>query len=169
MKRTHRSLPAHLSKHYIEDENHEVIVTSKTTGNNGRLTYDGLVRGVYEIRETVPPAGYVVSEDIVFYLKVEAGTVTYVEKGTGKPSSWAPASGDGTTIRFFDAQAAVEDDLATPEDETSEAVNPTFRVVNTPGVELPHTGGRGTGMFTILGSLLIAGAGLLLFRRRMMI
>jgi LPXTG-motif cell wall-anchored protein len=35
-----------------------------------------------------------------------------------------------------------------------------------PGVELPSTGGPGTKLFTILGSILIAGAGKLLWRRR---
>ena len=39
-------------------------------------------------------------------------------------------------------------------------------IVNTPGAELPHTGGPGTIVFTTLGSILIAGAGLLLWRRR---
>lgn len=33
-------------------------------------------------------------------------------------------------------------------------------------IELPSTGGRGTRLFTILGMMLIAGAGLLLFGRR---
>ena len=35
-------------------------------------------------------------------------------------------------------------------------------VGNTLGAALPHTGGPGTRLFTILGSILIAGAGLLL-------
>ena len=39
-------------------------------------------------------------------------------------------------------------------------------VTNSAGVELPHTGGSGTRIFTILGSILIAGAGLLLWKRR---
>ncbi len=37
---------------------------------------------------------------------------------------------------------------------------------NTPGAALPHTGGPGTRIFTILGMLLIAGAALLLWKRR---
>ena len=42
------------------------------------------------------------------------------------------------------------------------------QIINTPedGAELPSTGGPGTGFFAILGSILIAGAGLLLWRRR---
>jgi LPXTG-motif cell wall-anchored protein len=34
------------------------------------------------------------------------------------------------------------------------------------GYELPSTGGPGTYLFTFLGTILIAGAGLLLWRRR---
>ena len=39
-------------------------------------------------------------------------------------------------------------------------------VYNSTGYELPSTGGPGTRLFTILGSILILGAGLLLWRRR---
>ena len=41
-----------------------------------------------------------------------------------------------------------------------------FTIPNTPGAALPNTGGPGTRIFTILGSILIAGAGLLLVMRR---
>ena len=39
-------------------------------------------------------------------------------------------------------------------------------IVNTPGTELPHTGGPGTKAFTICGLMLTVGAGLLMWRRR---
>ena len=42
----------------------------------------------------------------------------------------------------------------------------TVSIRNTTGVELPSTGGPGTGLFKYLGSILIAGAGLLLWKRR---
>lgn len=44
-----------------------------------------------------------------------------------------------------------------------------YIVENEPGVALPHTGGPGTRLFTILGSILITGASLLLWRRRRLI
>ena len=44
-----------------------------------------------------------------------------------------------------------------------------FTVKNEPGTALPMTGGPGTRLFTILGSILILGAGLLLWRRRSII
>ena len=138
---------------YVKDNDGEVIVTSKTTDNQGKLTYDGLTGGIYEIREKTPPEGYVLSEEIVFYMKVEQGTVSYVEKGTGEPSTWHAATGDNEMIKFTPGQAAP-------------AVNAQFRVANTPGVALPSTGGSGTKLFTILGTILMLGAGMMLFRRR---
>ena len=41
-----------------------------------------------------------------------------------------------------------------------------YTVKNTPGASLPNCGGPGTRLYTILGTILIAGAGLLLWRRR---
>ena len=44
-----------------------------------------------------------------------------------------------------------------------------YTVENEPGAELPAAGGPGTRLFTILGSILILGAGVSLWRRRRMI
>lgn len=41
-----------------------------------------------------------------------------------------------------------------------------YRIPNNPGAELPHTGGIGTTLFYILGTILILGSGLYLWRRR---
>lgn len=45
----------------------------------------------------------------------------------------------------------------------------TFVVENPPGEPLPSTGGPGTRLFTVLGTILILGAGVLLWRRRRLI
>lgn len=86
-------------------------------------------------------------------------------KGSGKPSTWSQAS-NNDTVYFTPAQAAVENDPDTPEDETAAAKNAQFRVGNTPGAVLPNTGGSGTRHFMIYGSMLMLGAGVLLWRRR---
>ena len=44
-----------------------------------------------------------------------------------------------------------------------------FIIPNTPGAALPNTGGPGTRLFTILGSILILGAGLMLWRKHVTI
>ena len=146
-------------------ENDQVIVSSATTGSNGRLTFSNLTYGVYEIRELTPPPGYIQTEDVTFYLRVDGGVITYVQKGSNKPSEWTPAPNtDGTaTVYFLEAQEA------NPAGEpATEAVNATFRVGNTPGAALPNAGGPGTTLFTSLGAMLIAlaGAGLVWMRKR---
>ncbi|MBQ9662950.1 MAG: LPXTG cell wall anchor domain-containing protein, partial [Oscillospiraceae bacterium] len=54
-------------------------------------------------------------------------------------------------------------------DKDSETVTMYYRIMNNPGYELPATGGPGTRLFTILGSILILGSGALLWRRRRLI
>jgi LPXTG-motif cell wall-anchored protein len=150
---------------YVKDNNQQVVVTSETTGDDGRLTFSNLTYGVYEIREVIPPPGYIQTEDVTFYLRVDGGVITYVQKGSNKPSEWTAAqNSDGATVYFMEAQAANPD--STP---PTASANATFRVGNTPGAALPNTGGPGIRLFTILGSILILGASVLLWRRRRLI
>lgn len=137
---------------YKKGSDGKEIVVSKETDDDGRLTFDSLTSGYYEIRETKSPAGYVLSEDVIFYFKVDAGVVTYIEKGSGKPSTWTGVASN-ETIHFTPVQ-------------TGEKGNSTFRVGNEPGAELPHTGGIGTTIFYILGSLLVVGSAVVLISRR---
>ena len=143
---------------YVKD-NDQVIVTSKTTDANGRLTFSNLTYGVYEIREVTPPPGYIQTEDVTFYLRVDGGVITYVQKGSNKPSEWTAAQNiDGATVYFMEAPAANPDS-----DPSTTAANATFRVGNTPGAALPNTGGS-TRTLSIIGTtaLMIAGAGYML-------
>ena len=136
---------------YVEDENHQVIVRTETTGTNGRLTFDGLTYGYYEIKEKTPPLGFVLSEDVVIYLKADGGEVTYLSKGSGKPSTWTQGSDTGT-VHYI------------PKDGDT---NATFSVGNTPGAKLPSTGGPGNLLYTLSGlALIIASALMYGFRLR---
>ncbi len=123
---------------------------SVPTDANGKTSFSDLTKGYYEISEKTAPDGYVLPDDVVFYLKVEAGTVTYLEKGTGKPSTWTSASSGGKIV-FTAAQ---------------EEENASFMVSNTPGTELPHTGGVGTTIFYILGIILTMVSGMLFWKKR---
>ena len=118
--------------------------SEKTTGDDGTLTFEKLPNGKYMIEETSAPAGYVKQREIKIYFTVSEGsTVTYTNEA-------------GETI---ESQTLV---TYTPADQS-------FTVGNTPGAALPNTGGPGTRLFTILGSILILGAGVLLWRRRRLI
>ena len=153
---------------YLKDTNGNVITkVSDLTGNDGKTSISCLTSGYYEITETKIPDGYVNTEDITIYIKVEPGKVTYLQKEDGEaPTDWGE-KGNTQSISFAAAIPAQADDPSTPNvDESRPATNATFTVGNTPGVALPSTGGPGTRLFTILGSSLILGAGVLLWRRR---
>ena len=137
---------------YVKDDYKNDIVITRTTDADGRLTFENLTYGYYEIREVTPPPGYVLSTDVVFYLKVDDGDVKYLQKGSGKPSTWSvQESAQGATVVFTPAQ---------------NELNAIFTVSNTPGAELPETGGRGPILYISLGILLLASTGVLLLMQR---
>ena len=118
----------------------------------------GLTDGTYQIKEIKPPDGYVITEDTPVTFTVENGTVVEESNDLKNGATYTPA------------QDAVEDNPDTTDiDESREATNDTFTIPNTPGAALPSTGGPGTRLFTILGTILILGAGVLLLRRRRLI
>jgi len=68
---------------------------------------------------------------------------------------------NGTVLADDDNNPILENDYAAVSENGL-----SISVKNEPGAALPNTGGPGTRLFTILGLILIAGAGLLLLRRR---
>ena len=123
------------------------IVASGTTGTDGILFLGELSRGEYRLLETKAPDGYILPETATKVI-VADDTVTVMQ---GSGYSYAVSKGD-------------EDWVDGQTDDTKQ-----IQVWNNPGVELPNTGGSGTRSFTILGSLMIFGAGILLWRRQRLI
>ena len=153
---------------YGEADN--AIKKTGETANGGKLTFEDLVDGYYELTETKAPAGYVLTGDTRVYFKVDGIDVIWLQKGNGPPSTWdACTSTSSSLVTFKNASEATADDPETPEGESVAATNAAFTIRNTPGSALPQTGGPGTRLFTILGSILILGAGVLLWRRRKLI
>ena len=117
-----------------------------TSDENG-LLYEGMIpAGTYYLDETNVPAGYN-SPAGMYVLTVNNGVVTLnstVTIGTPDLNHWITDETDAVTGK----------------------TTYTVSIRNTTGVELPSTGGPGTGLFKYLGSILIAGAGLLLWKRR---
>ena len=135
-----------------------------STDANGVITISGnpegtgLKPGYYEVKETKPPIGHILSKDIIIYLKVEEnGDIKLMEK----------ADADGGGIVLVDGGNTTADGYVTL--SSASGINGrtiTFKVENESGAELPHTGGSGTMLFYLLGGMLTLGAGLLLMRRR---
>lgn len=140
----------------------------KLTGSGGVYTYDpangnddltleentdgdivvrGLEEGTYKFKEIEAPAGYNIKADPVVVVIGTAKDAT-----TGKYTY-------GTDNCTFGGNAATPDTFA-----GEQAVGGNF--VNTPGTELPSTGGIGTTIFYVLGSILMIGAAVLLLAKK---
>lgn len=121
-------------------------------------TIQNLPDGLYKLVETQAPAGYNMMTESIFFA-ITGGAVTWTDEAGTVMSSHA-------MVTYTPAQAAVADDPTTSEDETAAASPATFTVGNTPGVELPSTGGPGTAVYTAAGLSLLLGAALFLLLRR---
>lgn len=109
-----------------------------TVSSTEGIILEGLIPGEYQIEEKTAPNGYIIT--------LEPFTVTLNGDGTVTPSDTS-----GVLV------------VPLPKDNNNPA---GLQIGNDPGAALPSTGGPGTRLFTILGLILIAGAGLLLLRRR---
>ena len=112
------------------------ITSDADDDKKGTLEFAGLTPGFYYLKETKAPAGYVMTEANGWHFQIDENGIV---SGSGDLS-------DVGIFRYVDPKSVT--------------------VENTPGVALPATGGAGTRLFTILGSILILGAGVLLWRRR---
>lgn len=114
--------------------------------------------GEYKLVETTVPAGYNKVEDIVFTI------VAKYETSSADPKL--------TQLTVDPATAVFK---ATITDGTNDGTDPITtsgilegKVLNQSGAQLPTTGGIGTTIFYILGSILVIGAGVVLVARRRM-
>ena len=122
-----------------------------TTANGGTAAFSNLTTGYYEIKETNAPDGYILKGDSTFYIKVTSSGIQLVIRDDSKaPDEWETAAGNNGAVTYV-------------------ADSRTATVVNEPGAALPSTGGPGTNLLYLLGSILILGAGVLLWRRRRLI
>ena len=127
---------------FAEDPDNENKKTGPfTVSSEDGIIIEGLVPADYQIEEITAPDGYVI---------------------TLAPFTFT-VSADGTIT-----SSNADSELIVPlnkEDSDPEAAG--FKIGNVPGAELPHTGGIGTTVFYILGSIfVIAGAVYFIARRR---
>ena len=133
-----------------------------------RVGIHGLEEGTYVLKEVTPPAGYMLmSESVTFVIEAEyedvAATATcnayqqlkgYTVKVNGQTTStYTMDNGTVTKVKL---------------DDDGHAGDQTFEIKNTQGQGLPSTGGIGTTLFYIIGSILVIGAGIILVVRRRM-
>ncbi len=105
---------------------------------------------VYELREITPPDGYIITNKHVYFKVVREEARVYL------------CLTDETGAVLENEEGPVTDNSAAAIAEGRELV---ISVKNETGMALPNTGGIGTGLFTLLGTILTLGAGLFLLRR----
>ncbi len=123
-----------------------VTVTINGVEKKSTFTTTGTVQtmsplpvGGFKLVELGAPEGYIISQSEIEFVV------------TGKGVSMVTTA----SVLSFEADPGTGD--------------PQLTIVNTPGAALPNTGGPGTRLFTFFGSVMIAGAGWLLWRRRRLI
>lgn len=121
--------------------------TTFTTPATGKFTIEGLDSDTYYLEEITAPAGYNLLEGPIKVVIEDDGDVYYwnctkMENGVPQYST-----DDSAKLTATDHEVPVE---------------------NKSGVELPSTGGMGTTMFYVLGSVLALGAVVLLVTRKRM-
>lgn len=116
----------------------------KTTDTSGKATFEGLKEGTYYLKEITAPSGYNTLKDPV-KVKIEA---TYNADGTLK-----------TDVEGFKLQQ---------DTDNSNHYYQVESIANKAGAVLPSTGGIGTTIFYVLGSILALGAAVLLIVKKRM-
>ena len=133
---------------------------SLTTGDDGLIIIKGLegkdsdtsTAGTYEFEETAAPSGY----------NKLAGKISVTATKTGQTST--------STTTYLDADGNIVDQQTTGGSTVivsieSLAATPVV-VVNKSGTEMPATGGIGTTIFYVVGSILVVGAAIVLVTKK---
>ena len=124
-----------------------------TTPDSGVIVVKGVKSGSYEITEVTAPAGYnkltaPVTVEAVKTSSTSTHTTVYLDK-------------DGNVVDVSAKEIEVKVDIDT-------IAATAVVVVNKAGTELPSTGGMGTTVFYVLGTVLVLGAVVLLVTKKRM-
>ena len=125
----------------LEDAGTAGTITAKTTTAAGAAEFPGLKDGTYYLVEFKAPTGY------------NRLATPYEVVVAGKDADTA----DGKTENVADATNSFD-----------EAQNSTADVQNNSGAVLPSTGGIGTTIFYVVGSIMVVAAGVLLITKKRM-
>ena len=125
---------------WVDNVNKASVVT---TNDKGAATFNGLAAGTYYLKETKAPDGYNTQKEDA---KVEIKAV-YNTDGTLK------ADADGCKLK---------------QDAEGKHYYQVESIANKAGAVLPSTGGIGTTIFYVLGSILVLGAAVLLIAKKRM-
>ena len=145
---------------YVKVSYSKVVVNTKAEGvtltgtsdKNGVIKFEGLDAGTYTLTETIAPEG--------FNLLTEPLTIVI---------DWSNPTADGASEAIVTSGGfSVGADSSAGVTMDTNGVAFRITVVNQSGSLLPSTGGIGTTIFYILGSVLVVAAGVLLITKKRM-
>ena len=139
-----------LTKEVKDGDPIKVAVIKSTDGTS--FTFKGLDDGKYTLTETKTPAEYNTIAPITFTVNADH-TITW--DGTNRDAVLTELTGTKVT-----------GEITFTENKTEGSLNAD--VVNNKGSELPSTGGMGTTIFYVVGSILVLGAAILLITKKRM-
>jgi fimbrial isopeptide formation D2 family protein/LPXTG-motif cell wall-anchored protein len=169
-------------------------LSNLVSGADGTIEINGLDAGIYYLKETDAPEGYVKNPN---YVKIEIKP-TFIEKTVAaqtKESTYNKVDGTTGTINVTvpeykyaelqsfeiwidgaktshyeltnDAITTINDGIiGTGSSATDPGTSTTGKIQNPKGIELPSTGGIGTTIFYVAGIVLVLGAAAILVARR---
>ncbi len=126
---------------------------------NGHLTFSGLGAGTYTLEEIVTPDGFNPIDPI---------TITVVFDDKGEENGTTPIFYINENVEMMTIEnpdTTVGGTIEVPDPDTQNMIE---NVINRSGIELPSTGGIGTTIFYVLGSILLVGAAVLLITKKRM-
>lgn len=139
-----------LTKILADTSTKTIGVVKNDTGTT--FTFKGLDDGKYTLSETRTPEGYNTIADITFTVNADH-TITW--DGADRDDVLTSLTGNAPTGTITFTENKTEGSLTTD-------------VVNNEGSTLPETGGIGTTIFYVIGTILVLGAAVLLVTKRRM-
>lgn len=139
-----------------DSNDYKTVEVIGTDVDISKFTFTGLDSGTYKLSETVTPAGYNTAADIYFKIVADYDTTS----DDPELKNLIIQDLDGNTISGTSESFTVNITATTEQISTD--------VLNQKGNVLPSTGGIGTTIFYIVGSILVLGAVVLLITRRRM-
>lgn len=129
-------------------------LTQVPGGDGVHFEFRGLDDGVYILEETTAPDGYNKIDDITLTIDASHDSDSADPKLTDLSAKMKIGNGNETDIEI--------------KDENIKAGLVSVDVVNEKGATLPETGGMGTTIFYVLGSVMVVGFGVLLVAKKRM-
>lgn len=142
------------------DPSETATLGTEMTTKDGMLYIVGLASGVtLTVTETEAPAGY---NKLTETFTISPQVLT---KQLYSTSGYEKYDKDGNLIERV---ATSTTDYTEVTKNLNELDAAAYQVINNKGIELPSTGGMGTKLFYVLGTVLVLGAGILLITKRRM-